>query len=395
MSTRVLHVTDASSSGVLAAATTIARAQSAREDLAVTFAYVPRGDSPPRAAIQELVGPRVRLRRWTRSPRAALPALALGLLGALVRERRAGGSVIVHLHSSRAGLIGRALAAATGLRSRTVYSPHCFAFDRSDLGAARRAVLVGLERLGTLLGPRLLLVSGTEQALADRTLPGARTAVLRNRVDVTALEELADAGRRRAPADDAAPSALRVVHVGRIAAQKRPAEFAAVVRPQPGAPDLEARWLGDGDRALLGPDAAVHVTGWLDREQLVAELSRADLLLFTSAGEGMPIAVLEAQALGVPVLAHDVTGLADVVEEGVTGLLRVDTADLRTALLELAADPERRRALSRAARTRTRERFDLHDLAHDADAAYRDLGIAPSAEDPRTRHALDERGSTA
>lgn len=364
MTTSVLHVTDAASSGVLAAVTTFARAQSDLPGTAITFAYVPRPDSPPLARIQELVGERVRVLRWARGPRTALPGLGARLLGELLRGR----VDVLHLHSSRSGMIGRAAALATGHRARTVYSPHCFAFDRSDAGTLRRAVLIALERLGTALGPRLLLVSETEQQLARRTFPIARTAVLRNRVDAT------DLGARRHPRQGAGP--LRIVHVGRIAPQKRPAQFAAIARERRREhPQDTFRWLGEGDRSLLGPE--VEVSGWLDREQLLAELSAADLLLFTTAGEGLPIAVLEAQALGVPVLAHDVTGMADVVLDGRTGILRHDTAGLARALDQLAEDPGRRRALGEAARARILERFDLTDLGEDSFAAYRRLGLSP------------------
>jgi glycosyltransferase involved in cell wall biosynthesis len=362
MTTSILHITDASSSGVLAAVTTFARAQSLAPGMEVTFAYVPRHDSPSVARIRELAGERVRVVRWSRGPRTALPALLARIPVELLRRR----ADIVHLHSSRTGMIGRAAALVTGHRGRTVYSPHCFAFDRSDAGPGRRRVLTALEHVGTLLGPRLLLVSATEQQLARRTFPAARTAVLTNRVDAAALGAVPREGRETGP--------LRVVHVGRIAPQKRPREFAEIARRhRERRPEAVFRWLGDGDRSLLGP--GVEVSGWLEHEELVAELARADVLLFTTAGEGLPIAVLEAQALGLPVIAHDVTGMADVVREGRTGMLRADADGLLRALEELAVDPARRRALGEAGRAQVRDRFDLADLAEDSLAAYRQVGI--------------------
>lgn len=387
MTTSVLHVTDAASSGVLAAVTTLARAQSARAGAEITLAYVPRHDSPSRDRIQAMTGPEVRVVPWARSPRTAMPALLARTL-----TRFAGGrDDIIHLHSSRTGMLGRLAALLTGRRGRTVYSPHCFAFDRSDATARTRGVLTGLERLGTAMAPRLLLVSEAEEELARRVLPGARTAVLRNRVDASALATVAD--RARGDRGAGAATGLRIAHVGRIAPQKRPGEFAALARRwrrgeqrATGTASTTFRWLGEGDRSLLADaDGDVEVSGWLDREALHVELARADLLLFTSAGEGMPIAVLEAQAMGVPVIAHDVTGLADVVRDGGTGVLAADGAGLFRALGELAADAPRRRAMGEAAHRRVREHFDLAPLAADSFAAYRRLGIesapggAPSA----------------
>lgn len=387
MTRAILHITDASSSGVLASVTTLARAQSATPGLAVTLAYVARRDSPPPEQIRRMAGPDVTVETWARRPRLAVPALLLRTAAALAATR----PLLVHLHSSRTGMVGRLVALLTGQRARTVYSPHCFAFDRSDTSAPRRRTLIALERLGGLMGPRLLLVSETEEALARRVLPGVRTAVLRNRVDAAALA--ARARPSPGPGPETSADVFLVVHVGRIAAQKRPAEFAAVARRWRAAhadqPDRAAhadhaaatfRWLGDGERALLDP--SVEISGWLDREDLLAALGRADVLLFTTAGEGLPIAVLEAQALGVPVVAHDVTGVADVVDDGVTGLLRRDAAGLLQALEELAADPARRRALGEQARARVRRRFGLDGLAEDSFAACRRIGIPLGEETP-------------
>lgn len=373
MNTTVLHITDASSSGVLAAVTTIARSQARLPGCEITFAYVPRHDSPSRERIQEMTGPHVHVEQWSRSVRAAVPALAVRTLIELMRRR----SGIIHVHSSRAGLLGRGAALLTGHRSRTVYSPHSFAFDRSDAPSYTRAVLIALERFGTMLGPRHLLVSSSEEELTRRVLRRARTTVLSNRVDAAALAAV------RAAAMETG-GALRVVHVGRIAPQKRPAQFAAIARrwrveqAQGLVPEATFHWLGEGDRALLG-DAPVEVSGWLDRPALHAALAAADLVLYTSAGEGMPLALLEAQGMGIPVIGHEVTGMADVVIDGHTGILRSSSADLYDALHSLARDVDQRHTLGHAARARVQEHFDLADLAADSFAAYRELGIDHAA----------------
>lgn len=377
MTVRILHVTDASSSGVLAAVTSFARAQAAEPGVEATFAYVPRHDSPEPSAIQEMSSPAVRVERLTASARAAVPVLAARLPLLLARGRYD----VIHVHSSRAGLLGRIAALVTGRRSRVVYSPHCFAFDRTDGAAAKLAVFRGLEQAGALVGPRLVLCSASEEELARRTLPGVRTAVLANSVDTQALSDLAQRVRadRRTEGSDGRP--LRIVHVGRIAAQKRPAEFARIAadwtRRTGAGPDAlpaaEFRWLGEGDRALLGPE--VSVSGWLSPAQLHAELAEADLMLFTSAGEGMPISVIEAQAMGVPVVGHAVTGVTDVVRDGSTGILAEGTDELAVALERLARDPAERTRMSEAAAAHARTSFDTSDLAARSFAAYRTIGI--------------------
>lgn len=387
--TRILHVTDAASSGVLAAVTSFARAQAAVPGTDVTFAYVPRADSPSLETIREMATPAVRVQRLTASSRLAVPVLAARLPLLLAGRDHD----VIHVHSSRAGLLGRLAGLVTGRRGRVVYSPHCFAFDRTDGSAGQIAVFRGLEQLGALAGPRLVLCSGSEERLARRTLPGVRTAVLRNSVDTAALAAI--------PAPASTPSRpLRVVHVGRIAAQKRPGEFgriasrwhAARAASPASRPEVEFRWIGEGDRTALPPE--VSVSGWLEPSRLREELAAADILLFTSAGEGMPLSVIEAQAMGIPVVSHAVTGVTDVVRDGETGLLAESTDDLEAALVRLASDPAERERLGAAAAEHARAGFDIGDLAERSFAAYCRVGI-PLGSLPPLSTRTDISGATS
>jgi glycosyltransferase involved in cell wall biosynthesis len=390
---RVLHATDASSSGVLAAATAIAKATAALPGFDVTFAYVPRADSPSREEIAAMMDGSVRVIRLSSTHRTAVPAFAAGILSLLARRP----VDLVHLHSSRAGMLGRAAALVTGHRNRAVYSPHSFAFDRSDASALSVAVLRGLEQIGAVLGPRLALVSDSEERLARRSLRGVRTAVLRNSVDVAALARPASRRSGHGP--------LRIVHVGRIAPQKRPDVFGGIARRweqehrTAGAlPAARFRWLGDGERQLLGD--GVEVTGWLSPTRLRAELADADLMLFTTAGEGMPIALLEAQAMGIPCVAHPVTGVTDIVVDGANGILDATSEGLFRALASLAGDAPARRRMGEAATARITHEFDLADLAKRTLDAYRALGVRPPLDTREpgageaAEHAEDATGSS-
>ena len=95
--------------------------------------------------------------------------------------------------------------------------------------------------------------------------------------------------------------------LGRWAAQKDPDYFRARVQELRAAlaEPVEARWIGsaDGGAAAAGHDEPrVHVTGWLPATEVAVQLRELDLYLHTAAWEGFPIALLDAHAVGAPIL---------------------------------------------------------------------------------------------
>ncbi|SFN87319.1 Glycosyltransferase involved in cell wall bisynthesis [Actinomadura madurae] len=113
-------------------------------------------------------------------------------------------------------------------------------------------------------------------------------------------------------------------------------------------PDLRLHVVGDGPEAATltagiaarGLDGVVIAHGYVPEDVKAALVVRADLHLSTSQGEGWGLSVIEAAALGVPTVAHDVDGLRDAVRDGITGWLvgeGDDQADVvRRALKDLA-----------------------------------------------------------
>ncbi|GAA3718456.1 glycosyltransferase [Microlunatus aurantiacus] len=365
----VLHVTDASSSGVLTAVTTIARQQSEDSRFErVVFAYVLRPDSPAHDEIERLAGPLVEVQRWSDS----LGWRRLADLTRNLRERlRADHYDVVHLHSSRTGLLGRWVTLLSPHRGRSVYSPHAFAFAYAQWSRPKRFILWSLELMGTLGGRRLVLNSESEERVAKRSFPWSRTAVLANAVDVAHLRTF-----DRSPDPDHPAFA----HIGRIAPAKAPEVFGAVAaRVSQELPHARALWFGEGDRALFGEhEDLVEISGWLRPAELHRRLRSVSVLLFTSRGEGMPMAVLEAQAMGIPVVASRVTGVIDLVKDGETGLLADSVEDLADSLVAVLTEPELAARLSEGTALAA-ERFDQASLAQRSLTAYDVLAGRPSA----------------
>ncbi len=201
---------------------------------------------------------------------------------------------VVHAHSSHGGAFAR-LAVRRG-RVRMVYTPHCYAFERRDVGRLTRAAFRAAEAVLALNTSVFAACSPRELALSAWPASRARRVLVPN------VAPAAAAGSR--PSVRGAPL---VVGGGRLSPQKDPDFFAAAVgRLRQEIPDLRAEWLGDGepeDRRRLEA-ADVEVTGWLPRTKLLSRLAEADLYLHSALWEGFPIMVAEAVALGVPTVVR-------------------------------------------------------------------------------------------
>ncbi|MFI0433473.1 MAG: glycosyltransferase, partial [Candidatus Nanopelagicales bacterium] len=151
----------------------------------------------------------------------------------------------------------------------------------------------------------------------------------------------------------------------------------AVVGPAVDSPEVVFLVAGDGAEAdyvrrrAYDEGLPIRMLGW--RDDVGPVFSASDLTVLTSDNEGTPISLVQAGMAGVAAVASDVGSVREIVEDGVTGVLRPPAADaLAEAVAELLADPRARASMGSAAVERTR-RFTTEALATAHLALYRDL----------------------
>ncbi len=178
----------------------------------------------------------------------------------------------------------------------------------------------------------------------------------RARIDV--VPNGVDHARFHPPADgrpDAGPTPPTVAFVGRLIANKGPALFVEALGQLAAAGlPFTAQMVGDGplrarlERAVATSGLAGRVSFTGEVDDVAERLRAVDILVRPSLTEGLPLAVLEAMASGVCVLASDIPGNAELVDPGVSGLLfrPGDADDLATQLTALLADGGLRRRLA-------------------------------------------------
>jgi glycosyltransferase involved in cell wall biosynthesis len=282
--------------------------------------------------------------------REAAPGRDLLALIELVRLMRRLRPAIVHTHTSKAGFIGRLAARLSGVPI-VIHQPHGHIFY-AYWGEHRTRVYLALERLAARWSDRLLTL--TDRGAAEHLERGigrpSQFVTVASGVPTEALRRSApprDDARRDLGLDDAS---FVVVGVGRLVPVKG---FDLLVEALPRlvaeVPETHVLLVGDGPEraalerraAQLGVAARLHVLG--ARNDVARCLRAGDVLAAPSRNEGMGRALVEAMALGLPVVAAAVGGIPDVVTDGDCG--RLVPPDDAAALGEVLADLGRDRTL--------------------------------------------------
>ena len=290
---------------------------------------------------------------------------AAGDAASLARLARLAGSAdVVHVHSAKAGFLGRLAAALRGRTRRCAYTPHAWSFWA--VGGAEARLYLRLERLAARWCRAIVAVSADERdaGLAAGVGRPEQYRVIPNGVDVVRF------GGAREPVPG------RVLFLGRLAPQKRPDLALRAVARVPGA-ELEVA--NDGpDRAELkrlaselGMAERVRFLGY--RDDVPALLARASCLLVTSDYEGASLVVPEAMAAGVPVVATRAGGVEEVLDGGGVVVEPGDVDAVAAALARVLEDGDEAARLGEAGRTRAVEEFTRERMVASTVALWEEL----------------------
>lgn len=287
---------------------------------------------------------------------------------ALLREQ----PHLVSTHTAKAGLVGRIAAAWTGVP--VVFTAHGWQFS-PGIPVLQRALVYGLELLLSRLpvASRVITVSGFDYRLARRTaaVPGRTLRLVYNGLpDLSVSPEPAQA------------HPVRLTMVARFQAQKDHATLlyalARVDRSVSWQLDLvgEPGPTSESARELvrkLGQSGNVTFSG--HRSDVASILSASHVYCLISNWEGLPRSIIEAMRAGLPVIATDVGGVTELVQDGISGLIvkQGDVEGLARALQDLLNDPGKRRAMGARGRQRFEARFTFPAMYRKTRSVWEEL----------------------
>ena len=306
--------------------------------------------------------------RW--EPRGELDVLAAARARAAMAAFRPD---VAHCHSAHAHATGVPAARWAGVPGVVVSRRVDFLVRRNPFSRLKYALPVD----------RYLCISeGVRQAMLASGVPPRRLSVVPSGVD---LAEVRAEGLRPAPSLRALagiPEDAEVLGtVASLAPHKNHALLLDAARDVIAErPRAHFVWLGEGEcrvalerrRRELALESRVHVLGF--RQDARALMTQFDVFALSSYLEGMCTSLLDAQALGVPIVATAVGGVPEVVEDGRTGRLvrSLEPGPLARALVEALAQPALRSAWARAAGASVAA-FGIARTADRTLAAYREV----------------------
>lgn len=303
------------------------------------------------------------------------------LLEKIKAEEPADAPLIVHTHSSKAGILGRLAAASAGIPV-IIHSIHGYGFHCRQ-AAPLRWFYILLERLIGRCTTFFIAVAqaNIEKGIGLKLFARDRVRLIRSGIDIRhfAKPRVPRAALRRQLGIP--PDCPLVIMVACLKPQKAPLDYVRVCsRIAARLPQAHFLLAGDGQlrRAVeqevraAGLSEKFHLLGW--QPDIASLLQASDTLVLTSLWEGLPRVIPQAMSAGLPVVVTRVDGSPEAVRENESGFVLEpgDLDGIAEKALCLLENPEKARQMGLAGRAGVAE-FDIFTMVAEQEALYREL----------------------
>lgn len=317
----ILQITEVTSGGVLPVLASVCN--SLVNDYRVVVAYGVRADTP--SDLKKYFDARVELvhiESFTRAISISSDVKAANEVIKLYKEIRPN---IIHMHSTKAGYIGRIVFMLS--KAKKFYTPHGYCFLKRDDSIYKRFIYQIVEWLLGQSNCTTVACGDGEWNIAKKI---RRNAICINNGIVTSEidQVLAEYSNSKHP--------FTVYTAGRIGPQKNPKQFNEIAQ---GCPEIKFVWIGDGEDKIYLTSPNIVITGFVKHEDVYRIASTCDCYISCSKWEGLPIALMEAMYMKKACIVSDVVGnnnlvvhkengiIANTTEEFIDWILKMKTTD--------------------------------------------------------------------
>lgn len=304
---KVLFVVEAMGGGVFTYVVDLANELSKKYD--VYIAYGLRKQTPRN--FKAYFNKEIHLIRVASFTRSISPIKDMKALSEVKKIGRKIKPDIIHLHSSKAGVLGR--ICFRKFNGPLFYTPHGYSFLIKNIGKTKKTFYFFIEKFFSNLKGTTIACSPGEYKIAKKITN--HVAYVSNGINVEKLSKIRQTLRKK-------NSNFTVTTLGRISVQKGPKVFNQIAKE---LPYISFKWIGDGELKDELTASNIKITGWLNRKEALEELMSSDVFILSSLWEGLPISLLEAMFLGKICIVSNVIGNNDVINNGENGFIGYST----------------------------------------------------------------------
>lgn len=214
---------------------------------------------------------------------------------------------IVHLNSSKAGILGRWLFRNS--KTPVFYTPHGYSFLMTNISKKKKIFYKGLEKAFAFKNIQTIACSKGEYEITKELTSNA--TYVDNGINLEEFDGIKIDHKTNF-------DHLKIATLGRISLQKNPEMFNQIAEA---FPDIDFIWIGDGELRdkLTAPN--IKITGWVDNKTALSCLNDIDMFIFTSLWEGLSMALLEAMYMKKLCIVSNVVGNNNVIHDGQNGYI--------------------------------------------------------------------------
>lgn len=300
---KVLHIVESFGSGIFSFLVDLVN--NTDDEFDITIAYGVRAETLE--SFREYFSNKVKfieVKNFTRSINPIKDLKALFEVKKIIKEENPD---VIHLHSSKAGFIGR--FATNCKKKKMLYNPHGFSFLMRDSSKVKRLIYWCLEKVGAL---RRCTIIGCSWGEYQEALKLSKNSIcINNGININ--KQVQTFKKHNIDFNN-----LKICTSGRIGYQKNPELFNNIAE---NFPNLKFTWIGDGELKDKLTSPNIKVTGWKPREEVLKIVNDNDIFILTSLWEGLPISLLEAMYLKKVCIVTNCIGNRDVIKDGKNGFI--------------------------------------------------------------------------
>lgn len=269
---------------------------------------------------------------------------------------------IIHLHSSKAGIIGRLIV--NKKKNKVIYNPHGFSFLKQDDSRFKRKIYWLIEKIVAIVNRKCTIIGCSKGEYEEAKKLNKNSICINNGIDIRKMEQ--DIKKLKENVLDY--SNIKICTIGRIGFQKNPKLFNQIAEK---FPNIQFVWIGDGNQKKLLTSKNITITGWKERSEVLNILNDSNIFILCSLWEGLPLSLLEAMYIKKICIVSNCIGNRDVIKNNINGFVCNELEDYINAINRIKGNDKRLNGIVEEAKNDILQKYNIDNMCKQYIKLYR------------------------